>query len=46
MFDPITIVDFGISLFAGSFFVPEEEEEEESTYDVGDYDDDFDDEKL
>ena len=43
MFDPITIVDFGISLFAGSFFVPEEEEEEESTYD---YDDDFDDEKL
>lgn len=46
MIDPVTIVQVGTSLFSGSYFVPDEEEEEESTYDVGDYDDDFDDEKI
>ena len=28
MFDPITIIDLGVSAFIGSFFIEEDEEEE------------------
>ena len=36
--DPITMIDLGLSMFATSYLIPDEEKEE-VTYDVDDHDD-------